>query len=162
MLCKFTLLLFFILISSNIYADDSTHRQTAEELLSTSKADEIVNTMYDQMHTIFISMADKMNMPSERKSITEKYIQRLNQLMLDEYWPGMKDQLINVYVTLYTEEEMRELIAFYKSPIGQKYINTTPKLMQESLEISQNQMKDIMPKIRSLSQEMAAELKAVN
>jgi len=162
MLCKFTLLLYFILISSNIYADDSTHRQTAEELLVTSKADEIVNTMYDQMHTIFISMADKMNMPSERKSITEKYIQRLNQLMLDEYWPGMKDQLINVYVTLYTEEEMRELIAFYKSSIGQKYINTTPKLMQQSLEISQNQMKGLMPKIRSLSQEMAAELKAVN
>ncbi|MBI4006535.1 MAG: DUF2059 domain-containing protein [Gammaproteobacteria bacterium] len=162
MLCKFTLLLYFILMTSNAHADDVTHRQTAEELLVTSKADEIVNTMYDQIQTIFINMADKMNMPSERKSITEKYMQRLNQLMLNEYWPGMKDQLINVYIALYTEEEMSELIAFYKSPIGQKYINTTPKLMRESLEISQNQMKDLMPKIRSLSQEMAAELKAVN
>lgn len=49
------------------------------------------------------------------------------------------DQVVeNVYVPLYSEsfgeDELREMLAFYRSPTGQKAIAVTPALMQQGLE----------------------------
>ncbi|MCW3466046.1 DUF2059 domain-containing protein [Chitinophaga nivalis] len=49
------------------------------------------------------------------------------------------DELINlsipIYAKYYTTEDIDELIRFYKTPVGQKAIQVTPLLMQESMEV---------------------------
>jgi hypothetical protein len=49
---------------------------------------------------------------------------------------GMIDRLVPLYAKYYTEEELKELINFYKSPVGQKHLNMTPKLMEETMNIT--------------------------
>ena len=73
-------------------------------------------------------------------------------------WDKLKTQMVGAYVAVYTEDEIKEITAFYKSPAGVKMIAKMPELMQASMQITQNQMQQIMPKIQALSQEMAAEL----
>jgi len=43
-------------------------------------------------------------------------------------------QIIPIYDEYYTKEELKELLNFYVSPVGQKLIKVTPELMQKSLE----------------------------
>lgn len=40
--------------------------------------------------------------------------------------------MAQIYATNFSEDELRGLIAFYKSPLGQKFLQTEPKAIQES------------------------------
>ncbi|PSL35030.1 DUF2059 domain-containing protein [Chitinophaga ginsengisoli] len=61
-----------------------------------------------------------------------------------EFWDKMKaninaDDLINltlpVYAKYYTEEDLDQIIAFYKTPAGRKVIEVTPQIVQESMQL---------------------------
>lgn len=45
-------------------------------------------------------------------------------------------QLIPLYDKYYSEEDLRQIIAFYQSPAGQKVIEVTPKIMGEAMQAS--------------------------
>lgn len=46
----------------------------------------------------------------------------------------MLTTLVPIYHTYYTEEEIKGLIEFYKSPLGQKVIKVTPQIMTEAMQ----------------------------
>ena len=46
------------------------------------------------------------------------------------------ERLIPVYDKHYSEEELREIIQFYESPVGQKIFKVTPQIMKESIGVS--------------------------
>jgi len=43
------------------------------------------------------------------------------------------EQMAKIYANDFTEQEMKDLTAFYKSPLGQKVLSTEPKSIQESM-----------------------------
>ncbi|MBI5149698.1 MAG: DUF2059 domain-containing protein [Candidatus Omnitrophica bacterium] len=45
-------------------------------------------------------------------------------------------QLVPIYDKYYAPDELKEIVAFYKTPAGQKLIEVTPKIMQEALQAS--------------------------
>lgn len=49
---------------------------------------------------------------------------------------GIIRQLVPIYDKYYSPEELREIIAFYKTPAGQKMIEVTPKIVSEFLQTS--------------------------
>lgn len=49
---------------------------------------------------------------------------------------GIIPQLVPVYDKYYSPEELEEIIAFYKTPAGQKMIEVTPKIVNEFLQTS--------------------------
>jgi hypothetical protein len=49
----------------------------------------------------------------------------------------MLDQIAGVYARKFTVAEMREIIAFYSAPTGQKVVRELPAVMQESMAIGQ-------------------------
>lgn len=51
-------------------------------------------------------------------------------------WETMKPKLAKLYADNYTQAELRDIIAFYQTPTGQKTIAKMPVLMQESLAMS--------------------------
>ncbi len=46
------------------------------------------------------------------------------------------DELVPVYAQYFSEDDLRELILFYESEVGQKLLKTAPLIMQESAEKS--------------------------
>jgi hypothetical protein len=47
------------------------------------------------------------------------------------------DQMASVYARNFTPDEMRELATFYRSPVGQRFLEKMPIVMQESMSIGQ-------------------------
>ncbi len=41
--------------------------------------------------------------------------------------------MAKVFASEFTEQELKDLVTFYKSPLGQKLLNTEPKAIQESM-----------------------------
>ena len=75
--------------------------------------------------------------------------------------PGLMDELIAEIIPLYarhfTAAEIKQLAAFYKTPVGVKMISTMPKVMNESMQIGQKVM---MPRIAAAIAKLAPQKKA--
>ncbi len=50
---------------------------------------------------------------------------------------GYKGMLVRLYDKYYSQEDIKGLLAFYETPLGQKTLEVTPHLMQESMEMGQ-------------------------
>ncbi len=46
------------------------------------------------------------------------------------------DNIVPIYAKYFTDQELKELIVFYKSPVGAKNLALTPRLMTEVMEAS--------------------------
>jgi len=49
----------------------------------------------------------------------------------------LNDQIARTYATHFTEGELKELLAFYKSPVGRKMTAEEPKAIQEGMMFAQ-------------------------
>jgi hypothetical protein len=56
----------------------------------------------------------------------------LNWLKKYMTWEAMKPELTKMYTEAYTEGELKELAAFYKTPVGQKSLTKMPELIQKT------------------------------
>jgi hypothetical protein len=59
-----------------------------------------------------------------------------------------------LYARHYTVEEMRQISAFYKSPVGAKMLVTMPQMIGESMQMTQTL---IMPRIEAMMKKIQAE-----
>jgi uncharacterized protein len=53
------------------------------------------------------------------------------------YYTAMVDGVAAVYANNFTAEELREIEAFYRQPIGQKLLEKTPAVSQQALAVGQ-------------------------
>jgi hypothetical protein len=56
---------------------------------------------------------------------------------LDKRSGEIADIMAGVYATRFTEADLKELLAFYNSPIGKKFIATLPSVLEESFRLGQ-------------------------
>lgn len=47
----------------------------------------------------------------------------------------LESEVAKLYMDAFSEDELRQLLAFYKTPIGQKALKVTPELMKQGAEI---------------------------
>lgn len=149
------------LFASLSYADTSSHRKAAEEVLILTAVDRMIEPAFkQQIQEVQLSELRQMGLPEEAYSDAQTYIQRIYQVIAKEMgWDNIKEDYINLYVDVFTESELRELIRFYQTPLGQKLIEKTPVLMQRTMLLTQQKMMRVMPEIQAISREMKQELK---
>lgn len=68
-------------------------------------------------------------------------------------WDAMAPTLVAVYQKVYTEQEVRDILAFYRTPTGRSLIAKQPLVLQNSIEAMQARMKTLEPAIRKLVEE---------
>jgi hypothetical protein len=56
---------------------------------------------------------------------------------------------------IYTEPELKELIAFYKKPLGKTLLRKHLEMMRRSEEMEQKWYIGLLPKMRTIAQEMS-------
>ena len=54
-------------------------------------------------------------------------------------------RLVPIYAKYYTTEDLKALITFYKSPLGQKHIGVTPFVLEESMKETVKYFQEKMP-----------------
>ena len=142
------------------YADSATHRKAVEELFSLMKTAELLSSLTVQTKQMVLQQIKQMDIPKGQEPILEKYMGRIVDVINEDMsWERAKDDYIALYTRHFSEDEIEDLIQFYKSPIGMKFIEKMPQIMKESLEIGQRRSQNMFPKLRKLVEEMEKELK---
>ncbi len=147
-------------VCSSVWADMDAHRQAAEQVLKLTNAHRMLEPMIRQMQQSQLKQLEEMNLSKDAYVITEKYILRMNELIKAELtWEKMKDDYINLYARKFSEQELEELVQFFKSSIGQKMLEKNPDLMHEVMLVGQDRLMKIRPQMQAISDEMVRELR---
>jgi hypothetical protein len=95
------------------------------------------------------------------QAIMDKQQTKMIAIMKDELsWAKIKDGFVQVYRETFSQVEIDGIIAFYKSPAGQAFIDKQPALMKNTMTLMQQRMGPIMQKIQQMTEETAKEIKA--
>lgn len=141
-----------IVFLASLHAQDAVPSTNA----STPLAEELVSIMHDEKN--FDSMKAKMSallttqkppgIPQEAWDRVAKQSQQTMESVFSAMtWDKMKPMYVSIYAETFTPEELQGLIAFYKTPVGQKWIEKQPQLQTAIMKNSQAMVKDIMPSI---------------
>jgi hypothetical protein len=156
---KIALVLLLLIVPVLVNAENNVQRETVERLLEVMKADKMIDAMYSQMDQMFVGFAKELNVKEDERPIFDKFMSKAVATMKEEMtWEKMKDPMINVYMKHYTETEINDLLVFYSSESGKSIINKIPAVMQDSMLISQSMLKEFMPKLMKMSEELSKDL----
>jgi hypothetical protein len=145
--------------SSAIFADEASHKKTALELLEVTNTKKMLDQMMTSMEGIMEQQLKLIELPPEGQEAA-KAVQKENIDWFSEFfvWEQMRDMYVDIYIEVFTEDELKELIQFYKSPLGQKMLKKMPELMQKSLQKTQTMLQENMPAFQERLQKTISEL----
>lgn len=125
---------------TQVRADEASHRASAEALLNLMDMDKLMSQSVDQMLQIQL----------KQNPAIAPYEQQM-RAFLNKYmsWASMKDDMLKIYTVEFTEAELKELTAFYQTPVGKKTVQKIPQLMAKGAELSQKRMQDHMPELQA-------------
>ena len=69
----------------------------------------------------------------------------------------MQQQLTQIYASHFTEQELKDALAFYKSPLGRKLIVEEPKALEEAMKAADDWSKKFAAEVDA---KFRAEMKA--
>lgn len=118
--------------------------------------------MLEQARDKITTMAEQnllRMVPEGRDAMMQRYMERVENI-LDESldWPTMKERMLAVYTRTFTLEELKDMAAFYRTPTGQSIMEKMPQVMQASMQLSEQQMRHVMPSLHQLYSDVDAEV----
>jgi len=105
-------------------------REILEVKGSTQLFDPVVPGVIEQVRQMFLQ-----SNPMVGKDLAEvaTKLQKDEARRVDE----VRNSLFEQYATRFTEAELKEMLAFYKTPLGKKMVEEEPKVLEESMNAAQ-------------------------
>jgi uncharacterized protein len=123
---------------------------TAKELLTVKGA----TSMFDPLIPGMIESTKNAILPSNPSLF--KDLNEVATKLRTEFSPKRNeiiDEIARLYAQRFTEAEMKEVIAFYKTPVGKKFVTEEPTLIDQGLSRaeawSQRMSQDVMNRFRA-------------
>lgn len=116
-----------------------------EELFDLTMSDALVETWAELFTQLFVQAASVDRTNDEEELI--RVIGEVTKEVVVEEFPSLEKEFIPIYDEFFTLEDIEALIAFYKSPAGQKFIDVTPAFTKRSMELGQEWGAGLAPKM---------------
>ncbi|MCG6939484.1 MAG: DUF2059 domain-containing protein [Gammaproteobacteria bacterium] len=65
-------------------------------------------------------------------------------------WNALKDDLANMYMQTFSEDELKKINDFYISPVGQKVINSLPQLVQQRNQLAMQRLQQHIGELQNI------------
>lgn len=138
---KLLILAFFIMGSFALSAQQTTLDEDIRQLMEISGAAKVGVQVMEAMTVQF------------KQVLPEVPTEFWNEAMKEFNSDALVELIIPIYKKYFTADEIKQLIAFYKTPLGQKVTSTLPAITQESMEAGQKWGQEIGMKVAQKLQE---------
>jgi hypothetical protein len=114
-------------------ADTASHRKAAETLLTVIKAEQDIQESADRVLDNLLKQNPQLAPHNVAvKTFITKHVN----------WPNLKEDMIALYVQEFTEDELKQLATFYRSPVGQKAADKMPQLANAGAQLGITRLRD--------------------
>ena len=117
---KKIIITFVLLISFNFVQSQENYKSLVVDFMSAQGQFETFNATIDQMASMMALTLDD----------SEK------ELLSKEVMGSLVDLLVPIYKNHFTEQDLKEAVELYKTPIGKKISEKTPIIAQETMQAS--------------------------
>jgi hypothetical protein len=105
------------------------------------------------------AVGDKPLSPEQQRALELVPSKFVAAMRAEFTWATLKPRYVQLYQETFEQEEIDGLIAFYRSAVGQAYINKMPTVLQKSMSIAQSQMQSLLPRMKQATEEAIREAK---
>ena len=116
-------------------ADDRTDRlAVAKEVIRTTDNKEVVRSVVDSMMQQIRQLM--MQAHPGRKDVIEAVLEDQADEMVRRR-SELHDEIAHVYADDFTADELRQILKFYRGPLGQKFLKKMPLVTQKTIVLGQ-------------------------
>jgi hypothetical protein len=140
-------IMFYFIVYPNGYSQ--TKQESIKELFHLMASDSLT----DRMFTAMIPTMQKQMLGQIKDSATLAHSKEMMGTMMESVKEISKKMINEDMVTIYdkylTQNEINDLISFYKTPTGQKFIKIMPEMQKEIMTVMyQKYMPEILKSIK--------------
>ena len=129
-------------------ADPETHRQAVDKLFELTDMQQKIAESVDNVLAMQLGQNPALRDHQERvRAWLEKTIG----------WEGLKDDVTDMYLEAFTEQELVEMNAFYGSPTGRKVIKQLPELVQQRNRLAMQRMQDNIAQLQQTIEQQSGQ-----
>ena len=142
------LLLLTLFLSAGTLCAESLHRKAALEMMQISGVPDMLKRSFDAQLEYEIKAVPELG--KYRPQLTEFYKKAFS-------YKELESDLCALYMKHYTAEELQQLSAFYKTPVGKKMVKVNIQMTSEVAALFQKQAEKKMPELQKLLKELIKE-----
>jgi Uncharacterized protein conserved in bacteria len=158
---KFKYLVGLLFITSSIFvqANESAKQAKLKELVNVMDMGSMVESIYSQMEVAMQDMSTKMGVQPNEQAIFDEYYSQMILIMKENLsWAKMEPLAVDIYDRNFTEDEITDMLVFYKTDTGKSLLKKMPTVMQESMQMSQTLIEGSIPKLQQIESNLRADL----
>ena len=157
--------IFLMGCSLTAWADEAAHRKLAEELMGLTQTEISVRNWRKRIEGQAQEVIDEAmqgrrpeQLGEAQRQAVRRFTERGGQVLDGGLnWSRLKEPLARLYMETFTESETRELVAFYRTPTGQKMLSGLPALSEGIARIVRGQVDGMRSQLQGISQDFHAE-----
>jgi hypothetical protein len=127
----------------------ASHRAAAAELLAVTETERLVR---DGISAAFDLQVRANPLLGPFRDVMQRYADKY----LD--WATMQPELVDVYASTFTEPELRDMIAFYRTPTGRKVVRLLPEVTARAQQVAERRVAAHLDELQQMIQQRAIEL----
>jgi uncharacterized protein len=107
---------------------ENSYKATLKKMLEVAGSGESFKAAINQMFTMF---------KQQESAVPDSVWASMEGEFLNTSMDELVDMLTPVYQSHITESDLTKIIEFYQTPVGKKFAEKTPLIMQESMQVGQ-------------------------
>ena len=145
-----TILLLSLLVVSGLSFADSDSKKEAENLLNMMGMKDALEQSIEQ--TLQVQMQQNPTLVPFKNVMMQFFQKHMS-------YESLKPDMVQIYADAFTASELKELIAFYRTPTGKKTIEKMPQLMSQGGQIGAKRVQDNIQELQQSIKEEAERIK---
>lgn len=125
-------------------ADDAQNRRTAADaLLKAMHTEQMLENSLARGLQIGASLGQQ-----DQAAVQKAQAEAMEIIRKQLNWESLKTDFVQIYADTFTEAELKQLTAFYQSPVGQKFVDKQGDMATKISAVTMPRMTAIMPALR--------------
>ncbi len=124
-------------------------RELIDQLITLTSSEQtqrrMVDTMLAQMQRSVLARAGVGESSEDAKFFFERFRKLVDERI--DFKQFVRELYLDVYTKYFTEDELAEIVARYRSPLGQKMLQLMPQIMADSMRLGEEKLAPTMNEI---------------
>lgn len=137
------------------HADDATKLAKVHDFFKLAKLDQmtaqVMNQVVTQVNSGMMQQLTGIKLSPDQQQRVNQFSTKADKVIFDALsWNNLEPEYAKLYAAAYTEQQIDDILTFYRSPTGQAVVEKNPVLMKQSSAIAQEHLAAVMPQLREL------------
>lgn len=157
--------LLFAFGSAHAGPDSPASYASLHELLQVTQTQKVQDAMMAQVDSMMkrasIQAMAGHQIDAGARKIIDAQTSKLNHVLLQQLaWKKLEPIYIDIYRKTFTQKEVDDMLAFYRSPSGQSMVAKAPAMMAQAMQTVQGMLLNLEPQIQKIMTDTATSLSA--